>query len=57
MRRIATGKTFRQHWENMDDEQRHAYLKSAGVHALVVREEAFIAVSMVPSRARRPPTT
>ena len=30
----------------MDDEQRHAYLKSAGVHALVVREEDFT-VSMV----------
>ena len=46
MRRIATGKTFRQHWEKMDDEQRHAYLKSVGVHALVVRKEDFT-VSMV----------
>ncbi len=31
VRKIATGKTFRQHWEDMNDEQRHAYLKSAGV--------------------------
>ncbi len=38
------------------DEQRHAYLKSTGVHALVVRNEDFT-VSMVPSRARRPLTT
>ena len=30
----------------MDDEQRHAYLKSTGVHALVVRKEDFT-VSMV----------
>ncbi|HEY6788791.1 MAG TPA: hypothetical protein VI365_15910 [Trebonia sp.] len=29
MRRIAIGKTFRQHWEAMDGEQRHAYLKLA----------------------------
>jgi site-specific DNA recombinase len=41
VRKIATGKTFRQHWEEMDDEQRHAYLKSAGVHVLVVREEDY----------------
>jgi hypothetical protein len=41
VRRIATGKTFRQHWEEMDQAQRHAYLKSVGVHALVVREEDF----------------
>ena len=41
VRKIATGKTFRQHWEDMDDEQRHAYLKSAGVHALVVRKEDY----------------
>lgn len=41
VRRIATGKTFRQHWEEMDDEQRHAYLKSASVSALVVRKEDF----------------
>jgi site-specific DNA recombinase len=41
VRRIATGKTFRQHWEEMDTEQRHAYLKSAGVSALVVRKEDF----------------
>jgi site-specific DNA recombinase len=46
VRRIATGKTFRQRWEEMDDEQRHAYLKSTGVHALVVRKEDFT-VSMV----------
>ena len=37
VRRVATGKTFRQRWEEMDDEQRHAYLKSAEVTALVVR--------------------
>ena len=41
VRRIATGKTFRQHWEEMDQEQRHAHLKWVGVHALVVREEDF----------------
>jgi site-specific DNA recombinase len=46
VRRIATGKTFRQRWEEMDDEQRHAYLKSTGVHALVVRNGDFT-VSMV----------
>jgi hypothetical protein len=43
VRKIATGKTFRQHWGDMDDEQRHAYLKSAGVHVLVVRKEDFVA--------------
>ena len=43
VRKIATGKTFRQHWEDMDDEQRHAYLKSAGVHVLVVRKEDYTA--------------
>jgi hypothetical protein len=41
VRRIATGKTFRQHWEDMDHEQRHAYLASAGVSALVVRKEDY----------------
>jgi site-specific DNA recombinase len=41
VRKIATGKTFRQRWEEMDDEQRHAYLKSAGVHVLVVRKEDY----------------
>lgn len=41
VRRIATGKTFRQHWEESDDEQRHAYLKAAGVSVLVVRKEDF----------------
>lgn len=42
VRKIATGKTFRQHWKDMDDdEQRHAYLKSAGVHVLVVRKEDY----------------
>src|SRR5450756_1344852 len=41
VRKIATGKTFRQHWEKMDDEQRYAYLKSAGVHVLVVRKEDY----------------
>jgi len=43
VRKIATGKTFRQHWEDMDDEQRHAYLKSSGVHVLVVRKEDYTA--------------
>jgi DNA invertase Pin-like site-specific DNA recombinase len=43
VRKIATGKTFRQHWEDMDDEQKHAYLKSAGVHVLVVRREDYTA--------------
>lgn len=37
IRQVSTGKTFRQRWEEMDDEQRHAYLKSAEVTALVVR--------------------
>lgn len=49
VRRIATGKTFRQHWEEMDDEQRHAYLKSAGVHVLVVRKEDYT-IGIVPER-------
>jgi DNA invertase Pin-like site-specific DNA recombinase len=43
VRRIATGKTFAKHWEEMDDEQKHAYLKSAGVHVLVVRKEDYTA--------------
>ena len=33
IRRVSTDKTFRQLWEEMDDEQRHAYLKSAEVTA------------------------
>ena len=37
IRRVSIDKTFRQRWEEMDDEQRHAYLKSAEVTALVVR--------------------
>lgn len=41
VRRISLNKTFRQHWEEMDDEQRHAYLKSAGVSVLVVRKEDY----------------
>jgi hypothetical protein len=49
VRKIATGKTFRQHWEDMDDEQRHAYLKSAGVHVLVVRKEDYT-ISMSPGQ-------
>jgi hypothetical protein len=43
VRKIATGKTFKQHWEDVDDEQRHAYLKSAGVHVLVVRKDDYTA--------------
>jgi DNA invertase Pin-like site-specific DNA recombinase len=39
IRRVATGKTFRQQWEEMDDEQRRDYLKSAEVTALVVRRQ------------------
>ena len=41
VRKISLEKTFREHWEEMDDEQRHAYLKSANVSALVVRRENF----------------
>lgn len=41
VRKIATGKTFAKHWEEMDPEQRHAYLKSAGVHVLAVRKEDY----------------
>lgn len=41
VRRIATGKTFRQRWEEMDGEQRHAYLKAGDVHVLVVRKEDY----------------
>ena len=37
IRKVSTGKTFRRRWEEMDDEQRHSYLKSAEVTALVVR--------------------
>lgn len=54
VRRIATGKTFRQRWEEMDQEQRHAYLKSVGVHALVVREEDFT-VRMVSEQGTQAP--
>jgi hypothetical protein len=43
VRTIATGKTFRQHWQEMGDEQRHAYLKSASVSVLVVRKEDYTA--------------
>ncbi|MGO8890802.1 MAG: recombinase family protein [Streptosporangiaceae bacterium] len=41
IRRVSTGKTFAQLWEEMDSEQRQSYLKSAGVTALVVRSEDF----------------
>ncbi len=54
VRRISTGKTFRQHWEEMDDEQRHACLKSAGISALVVRREDFT-VSMVAGQGTQTP--
>jgi site-specific DNA recombinase len=41
IRQVATGKTFRQHWEEIDDGERHAYLSAAEVSALVVRREDF----------------
>lgn len=41
VRRVGTGKTFRQWWEEADEEQRHSYLKGAGVSALVVRAEDY----------------
>lgn len=53
VRRIATGKTFAQRWDEMDAEQRHAFLKSAGVHVLVVREEDF----NIETAARQEPET
>lgn len=37
VRRVGTGKTFRQWWIESNDEQRHSYLKAAGVSALIVR--------------------
>jgi hypothetical protein len=41
VRRVGTGKTFRQWWSESDDEQRHSYLKAAGVSALIVRAEDY----------------
>ncbi len=41
IRRVSTGKTFAQLWEEMDSKQRQSYLKSAGVTALVARSEDF----------------
>jgi len=41
VRRVGTGKTFRQWWEESDEEQRHSYLKAAGVSALIVRAEDY----------------
>jgi hypothetical protein len=41
VRRVGTGKTFRQWWEEADDEQWHSYLKGAGVSALVVRAKDY----------------
>lgn len=37
VRRVGTGKTFRTWWAEADEEQRHSYLKAAGVSALIVR--------------------
>jgi site-specific DNA recombinase len=50
IKRISTGKTFRQRWEEMDDEQRHSYLKSSGVSVLVVRAEDFSDIGLVFTR-------
>ena len=47
IRRVSTGKTFAQLWEEMDSEQRQSYLKSAGVTALVVRSEDLKLESLV----------
>jgi hypothetical protein len=41
VRRVGTGKSFRQWWTESDDEQRHSYLKAAGVSALIVRAEDY----------------
>jgi site-specific DNA recombinase len=41
IRSVATGKTFKQRWEEMDDEGHRDYLKSAEVAALVVLREDF----------------
>ena len=41
VRRVGIGKTFRQWWNESDDEQRHSYLKAAGVSALIVRAEDY----------------
>jgi hypothetical protein len=41
VRRVGIGKTFRQWWNESDDEQRHSYLKTAGVSALMVRAEDY----------------
>lgn len=41
VRRVGTGKTFRQCWTESDHEQRHSYLKAAGVSALIVRAEDY----------------
>ena len=47
IRRVSTDKTFGQRWDEMDDEQRHAYLKSAEVTALVVRRAKISPQAMV----------
>jgi hypothetical protein len=41
VRRVGLGKTFRQWWGESDDEQRHSYLKAAGVSALIVRAQDY----------------
>jgi hypothetical protein len=41
IRTVSTGKTFAQLWEEMDSNQRHSCLKSAGVTVFVVRSADF----------------
>ena len=41
VRRVGLGKTFRQWWGESNDEQRHSYLKAAGVSALIVRAQDY----------------
>lgn len=37
IRRVGTGKKFRQWWSESDEQQRHAFLKAAGVSVFIVR--------------------
>ena len=41
VRRVSLGKTFRQWWDESDNEQRHSYLKAAEVSALIVRAQDY----------------
>jgi hypothetical protein len=56
VRRVATGETFRKRWEEMDDEQRRDYLKSAEQNAPRVTEDMVTRASHVLWTEVRPGT-